>query len=492
MRFLRKRTKPYTQSDVPAMELVPGEIEPKLAQIQQYLSHTDDLKFQRLFLGGQSVVFLYMESLIKQQLVQSHILKPLLEADSTDFENIVSSIEVKQSSNVHHIGKALLDGFCVAIAEHGSTAFLMAAAESQGRSIGEPKDEQIIKGAHDGFVESLNTNLYLLRNRIKSPRLKVKYFTLGRVTNTKVAMVYVDGYVDPNLIEECERRLAAIDFDYLYSVANLDEMIEEHPFSPFPQTLQSGRPDRAVSYLMEGKINLFVDGSPLALILPITFFSFYQSSDDYNHRWITGSFFRLIRFISFILAISLPAIYIAIVTYHSEVLPIGILYSVKVSLTYVPFPPIMEAISMQLILELLKEAAIRLPSPIAQTIGIVGGLVIGTAVVEAHLVSHTMIVVIGLTAIASFATPINEFGTSLRILGFPTMIAASLFGFFGIAIMLMLIFIHLCKIESMGVPYFNPFGPFPDKQGIKDIFLRLPIWNTDPKPQSFFKRWKRT
>jgi spore germination protein KA len=249
---------------------------------------------------------------------------------------------------------------------------------------------------------------------------------------------------------------------------------------------------------LEGKINILVDGNPTVLVIPIKFFSFYQSPDDYNSRWITGSFFRFIRMISFILAISLPAIYIAIVSFHSEVLPPGILYSVKVSLTYVPFPPIVEALAMQIILELLKEASIRLPSPIAQTIGIVGGLVIGTAVVEAHLVSHTMIVVIGLTAIASFAAPLSEFGTSLRILGFPTMLAASLFGFFGISVMMMVIFIHLCKIETLGVPYFAPFGPFHGKDSMKDIFLRLPVWKTEQnaqkngsRKQSFTLRWKR-
>ncbi|MDQ0897903.1 spore germination protein [Paenibacillus sp. V4I7] len=499
MKHFKNRIQTPTETET--IQLESGDIELKIAQIGEHLSHTEDLKIHKLVFNNQSCALLYVESLVKAEFIQSNIIKPLLETNSGVVEQIVTSTEVTKSSDVLQIGKLLMNGFCMMVIENDSAAIMMLAALSQGRSIEEPKGEQIIQGSHEGFIESLSTNIYLLRNRIKSPKLKVKYFTLGNVTNTKVAMIYMDNIAAPTIVEECEKRIKTIDLDYLYSVGNINEMIEEHPFSPFPQSIQTERPDRAVSYLMEGKINILVDGSPSVLVLPITFFAFYQSPDDYNNRWTTGSFFRLIRLISFILAISLPAIYIATVSYNSEVLPIGILYSVKVSLTYVPLPPILEAIVMQIILELLKEAAIRLPSPIAQTIGIVGGLVIGTAVVEAHLVSHTMIVVIGLTAIASFVTPLNELGTSLRILGFPTMLAASLFGFFGISIVMMIIFIHLCKIETLGIPYFEPFGPYYGKEGVKDIFLRLPIWRFNKVPQnaepghskqSFFVRWKRS
>ncbi|BFT69455.1 spore germination protein [Paenibacillus sp. P36] len=484
-----------------ADELKIGDIELKITQIQEYFSCTDDLKIQKFVFNSQTYSLLYLEDLVKTELIQSNVIKPLLESNIGDIEQIFTLIDLKKSSDILQIGKYILDGFCVIVIEDEVEAIMMSVAQTQSRSIQEPKDEQIIKGSHEGFIENISTNIYLLRNRIKSPKLRVRYFTLGNVTNTKVAMVYMENRADPIIVEECEKRISAIDLDYIYSVGNIDEMIEEHPLSPFPQSMQTERPDRAVSYLMEGKINIIVDGMPSVLVLPVTFFSFFQSPDDYNGRWILGSFFRIIRFISFILAISLPAIYIAIVSYHSEVLPIGILYSIQVSLVYVPLPPILEALVMQILLELLKEAAIRLPSPIAQTIGIVGGLVIGTAVVEAHLVSNTMIVVIGLTAIASFATPLNEFGTSLRILGFPTMLAAALFGLFGISIMMMVIFIHLCKIETLGVPYFAPFGPFHGKQGLNDIFLRLPIWKGNKDSQSsesgatnksYFRRWKRT
>ncbi|WP_165822357.1 spore germination protein [Paenibacillus montanisoli] len=480
-----------------AEELAVGTIEQRISQIQTYFSNTEDLIVQKF--DNQICSIVYVESLVKHESLQAYFMTPMLESGDRALEQLVRSTTAKLT-NIYQIGKCMLEGCCVLLTENEQAAIIIRVPQSYERSIQEPKDEQVIKGPHDGFIENPVTNLYLLRKRLRNPKLKVKYFTMGKLTNTKVTMVYMDQIALPKLVAEAEKRLSSVDSDYLYSVGNINELLEEHPMSLFPQTLQTERPDRAVSYLMEGKIIIFVAGNPRALILPITFFAFYQSPDDYNTRWIIGSFYRIIRLISFVIAICLPAIYIAIVTYHSEVLPIGILYSVKVSLTYVPLPPLLEALVMQTILELLKEAAIRLPSPISQTIGIVGGLVIGTAVVEAQLVSHTMIVVIGLTAIASFATPINEFGTSLRVLGFPIMLAASAFGFFGIAIMLMLVFIHLCKIETLGIPYFAPFGPFEGKESIKDIFLRLPLWmvtrTSRDKGQggtkhSLFGRWKR-
>lgn len=407
----------------------------------------------------------------------------------------MSSAEVKRASGIDAIVQALLDGYCAILTENESEALLASAAQTEGRSITEPKDEQTIVGPHEGFVENLNTNLYLVRKRLRHPRLKVRQFTVGKLTNTKAAMLYVEGLVDPGIVAECARRISTITMDQVFSVGNIADWIDEHPLSPLPMMLRTERPDRVVAYLTEGKIAILVDGSTNVLIVPISFFAFYQSPDDYSNRWIIGTNFRLVRFISFHLAIILPAVYIAIVSFHAEILPIGIFYSIQSSLAYVPFPPLLEALVMQIVLEILKEAAIRLPSPIAQTIGIVGGLVIGTAVVEAHLVSNMMIVVIGLTAIASFASPLSDFGTALRILGFPTMMAAALFGFFGIMIMLMFIVMHLCKLETFGVPYLSPLTHY-RSQALQDTLIRAPSWKRDGKSSqgggllSLYKRWK--
>ncbi|MFD0671346.1 spore germination protein [Cohnella sp. GCM10027633] len=459
--------------------------------IRDSLSHTEDLIVRSLALGDRDCRLLYLDSVADEERIRSQLAQPLA-AGTNRFEQVVALAE--RTSVLSRIVEALLDGHYLILEERGDVAYLPSAAQTHERAIQEPKDEQTVIGPHEGFVERLNTNVNLMRNRLKSAKLKVNYFTVGTESRTKVAMLFMEGRAIPGVAEECARRIAALRTDHLGSITNLEEWIDEHPYSPFSLSLKTERPDRTASYLTEGKVVLMANGSTNALILPISFFSFYQSPDDYNSRWLAGTFYRLIRLASFMLAICLPAIYIAIVSFHSEVLPIGIFYSIKVSLTYVPFPPIMEAIVMQVILEVLKEAAIRLPSPIAQTIGIVGGLVIGTAVVEAQFVSNTMIVVIGLTAIASFVSPLNEFGTSLRILGFPIMVAAALFGFVGITLMLMMLVIHLCKLESFGVPYLSPFTHFRSRR-LEDVGTRVPFWRKIRIPGhkgrlSGGKRWK--
>ncbi|SMQ84920.1 spore germination protein KA [Bacillus sp. OV166] len=460
---------------------ISDDIDKNIMTLQEYFCHTEDLMKKELRFHNQKCVILYLESLVKKELLQSSIIEPIIEMQAGEIEKTVHAAEIKQTSMISEAGKQLLDGACMILIENNPQAYLASVGGIEGRSLQEPNNERSIKSAHDGFVESFSSNLQLLRKRIKSPRLKVKYFTIGNLSNTKVGMVYLDKLANKELIDEVERRLTSIELDQLYLTGDVEELIEDHPFSPFPQILATERPDRAVSYLTEGKITIIVDGNPRVLVVPITFFAFYQAPDDYNSRWLIGSFFRITRLFSFIIAISLPAIYIAIVSFHSEVLPIGILYSIRTSLEYVPFPPFVEALTMQIILELLKEASIRLPSPIAQTIGIVGGLVIGTAVVDAHIVSNMMIVVIGITAIASFVAPINEMGTSARLLGFPTMLAASLLGFFGIVFVLMLIFMHLSKLDSFGTPYFAPLAPF-KKEDLKDSFIRLPFWKLTTRP----------
>ncbi|WP_417897921.1 spore germination protein [Bacillus haimaensis] len=497
MKFFKKTTNQNTKEN---NNLLTKNIKDNIEQIKKHMSETEDLIIKEIIHNDQKPVLLYIEPLVNKELLHSFIIEPMLESNSEDIVRNIKSYEMKNTSDISNICNGILDGFCIILKENCNNAILAAVLGNQERSIQEPENEQNIQGPREGFVESISTNIQLLRKRVKSRYLKVKYFTIGNYTGTKVAMLYIDNLANRTIIEEVEERITSIEVDQLLSTGNLEEMIEDNPFTPFPQVLNTERPDRAVSYLMEGKINLIVDGNPTVSILPTTFFSFYQAPDDYNSRWLIGSFFRIIRVISFFITISLPAIYIAIVSFHSEVLPIGILYSIRVSLEFVPFLPLIEAFTMQIILELLKEAAIRLPSPIAQTIGIVGGLVIGTAIVEANLVSNTMIVVIGFTAIASFGTPVNQMGTSARLLGFPTMIAASVFGFFGIVFTLMIIFMHLCKLESFGTPFLSPLAPL-KIMDLKDTFFRLPIWKLITRPanarprrivqQSYSRVWKK-
>ena len=458
--------------------------------ILHYFHFTDDLMTKEMVVDHQHCTILFLDSMVNKEQLQTFVIAPLLESKTGKIDKVIEATDIQAVSSISEIGSKLLEGYCTILIEGHEVAWVVSVAETAARSIESSENERSIKSSHDGFVESIGTNLLLIRRRVKTPQLKVESFTLGRQSNTKVNIAYLANLANRDMVEEIKRRLSSIDVDQLLSSGEIEEYIEDNPYSPFPQMLHTERPDRAVSYLTEGKVLLFVDGDPRALIMPITFFAFYQSSDDYNSRWMVGTFFRCIRFLSYIISICLPAIYVAIVSYHSEVLPIGILYSVRVSLENVPFHPFIEAFTMQIVLELLKEASIRLPTPIAQTIGIVGGVVIGTAVVEASFVSNTMVVIIGLTAIASFVAPVNEMGTSARLLGFPVMVAAAVLGFFGIAIVLMLIVMHLCKLETFGMPYFSPLAPL-KKTDLKDTLVRMPAWKMVTRPTDSLPVYKK-
>jgi spore germination protein KA len=304
MRFFKKYS--FQTNTTNEDEQISSVLEKNIDKVHRYMSNTEDLMEKEMIFNNKRCTILYIDSIVKGELLQSFVIDPILEVKEGLIETVVRATEIKLSSKVSEIGSSLLNGFCIILLENIDLAYMAPVGDNVGSSIQEPVNERSIKSSHDGFVDSFNTNLHLLRKRVKSPFLKVKYFTVGKLTNTKVGMVYLDNLVNKELVKEVERRISFIEIDQLYSTGDLEGLIEDHPFSPFPHILATERPDRAVSYLTEGKINLIVDGCPRVLVVPITFFAFYQSPDDYNSRWLVGSFFRLIRVFSFITAVYRP------------------------------------------------------------------------------------------------------------------------------------------------------------------------------------------
>nr|WP_247739250.1 spore germination protein [Bacillus sp. 165] len=451
--------------------------------IQQSFISADDFTVRYLVFNNIRYGLLFLNLIVDKQKIESSIIKPLIRIKQGDIQDVIPALSMQTSSTLHQIVIELLNGSSVLLEEGCNLAYILKTELYESKAIEEPVSEKVIRGSHEGLIDNLNINLNLIRRRVKSPHLTIKYQIHGQEAYTKLAMIYVNTIANEELIAEVEKRLSSIKTDYISNSGEVEELIEDEIYSPFAQLLHTERPDRVAYNLLEGRVALIVEGDPSALIMPATFFSFYRSSDDYSNRWYIGSFFRLLRLISFIIAISLPALYIAVVSYHFEVIPIELVFAIKASLEFVPFPPLVEAMAMQLALEMLREASIRLPQPIAQTIGVVGGLVIGTAVVQANFVSNTMIIVVALTAIASFVVPIHEMGTTVRLLGFPLMIAASLFGFVGIVFGLMILLMHLCKLESFGMPYFTPFAPLRIVD-LKDTLLRVPFSKMKERPKS--------
>ncbi|MFE7061165.1 spore germination protein [Sutcliffiella sp. NPDC057660] len=457
--------------------------------LREAFVHSEDFVVDYTPYQEKDAFLIYIESITEKKIIEQEIIKPIHISNSDNVKELLPQAFIKETSSIKEISKFLLEGNSILLQRDNSLAMIFQSQLLTERNITEPGSETIIRGAHEGFVETLGTNIYLIRKRLQNPKLKIKYFSIGNDSHTKVAMIYLDHLANGKTVANLEKRLSDIDTDYILAPGHIEEYISDN-VSIFPTLLSTERPDRTVANLMDGRIAVIADNSPSALIAPVTFFSFFQSPDDYNSRWYFGSFIRFLRIMGFLITIALPATYIAIVSYHYEVLPTEIVVSIKSSLEYVPYPPLVEALAMQITLEILREASIRLPNPIAQTIGVVGGLVIGTAVVEANLVSNTMIIVVAITAISSFVVPISEMGSSIRLLGFPFMILASLFGFIGMSFFLMFVLIHLCKLESFGTPFFAPFTTLRFSE-MKDTIIRTPLPFFKSRPSDTQPRMKK-
>jgi len=482
MDLLRKLFSNYRTEKKPPIRInVYPSLEKNKEYIENQLLHASDLKWRSMKFNQSEGLIVFLESISDQQRIQREIIQPMEENREGNVEEVITSVQITKNTDLGDAIYALIQGNCLLLFEGTAEIIIVDVAAVYKRSITEPVNEGVVRGAHDGFIEHLMTNLYLVRKRIENPNMAVRYYQIGKATNTKLALLYMQDLANPDLIQEVDRRIGSIAIDTTISPGFIAELIEDNPYSLFPQILYTERPDRAAAHLMEGRVVILSDGNPSALILPVTFFAFYQSPDDYHGRWIVGSFVRLIRLVSFIIASLIPALYIAVIGFHPEILPENLIYSVKSSIDRVPFPPIVEALLMQITLEVLREAGVRLPSRVGQTIGIVGGLVIGESVVRAGLISYPMVIVVALTAISSFVAPSNEISTATRILGFPLTILAAMFGLIGITFGLLFILIHLCKLECFGTPYFAPVMPLRMKD-LKDAVLRFPIWSLNQRP----------
>ncbi|MBH8605389.1 spore germination protein [Thermoactinomyces sp. CICC 10522] len=457
-------------------------LEDNIRYIKEAVYNTDDLKEREVDFCNRKAILLYMEPMCSHQKLYDYLIDPIQRTIKEDLEEVILSPELEIAEDLNHAIFKLLDGSCVILLEREKRIYIANVPNTDKRGIEEPDNERVVRGPHYGYVEDLSTNLRLLRKQIQNPNLVIRYYKLGKITRNKIAVAYMHNLANPELVDKVDQRLRSISSDTILSPGFLQEYIEDHPFSPFPQVLNTERPDRTMAALMEGKVAIFSEADPTALIVPVTLFTFYQTPDDYHSRWIVGSFVRLIRLSAFLISFILPAAYIAIVSYHPEVLPVDLAYNIQGTLQNIPFPPLLEALLMELTVELIREAGIRLPSPVGQTIGIVGGLVIGDAVVHAGYVSYTMVLVVAVTAISSFLVPSNDMSTSIRVLRFPLMFVASVFGAIGILFGVMFLLIHLAKLDSFGTPYMAPAMPF-RLRDMKDTFVRLPIWKFNERPQ---------
>ncbi|MGR6898215.1 spore germination protein [Rummeliibacillus sp. BSL5] len=438
------------------------------------------------FPKDQYAILCYYSSMANKKDVQNivNLLKVQTTLDEKEWDATTSS--QKESYNLEKLVEYVCQGFTVLLLLNSQEMVRFTIPDLPHRSPDEPTNEAIIRGSHEGFVEDMDVNLGLIRKRMRVPDLIVKKVTVGTENKADVYYFYLARFANQDNLTELERKLNLMKdkIDGLYTSGQANDFIEDSPLSPFPQILNTERPDRVFANLSEGKIIIMSDFSPNAFIAPVTLFSFYQSPDDFNSRVIVGSFYRMVRVFSFLAAIFLPAFYIAVVSFHYEVLPIELSKKLKLDISEIPYRPIFEALIVEVIIELIREASVRLPVALVQTIGIVGGLVVGDVIINAGLVSNMVVIVVALTAISSYVVPSVELNTSIRVLRFPFMFAASILGFFGILIGALALVVHLCNLNSLKSPYLYPIVPF-DPKKVKQILFRGKHTKSSPQPSSF-------
>jgi spore germination protein KA len=433
-------------------------------------------------------LIIYVEGLIDTATLDSIIQKPHLFQDKLQ-GNLAEEIKkeatviasTKSSASTDDIIKAILKGNVAILIDGEPNALVVEIPYFEKRAIQEPTSEVTLRGPREGFIETLRVNTGLVRRRIQSPRLKLESIIIGELSQTIVSIAYIEGIAEESVIDEVRKRLGQIKIDAILGSGYIEEFIEDSPFSPFPQVQNTERPDVTAAALLEGKVAIMEDGSPYTLIVPMTFWVSLQSADDYYERFFYSTAIRWIRYILLLISLLLPSTYVAIISYHPQLMPTNLLLSIAVAREPSPFPAVIEAFIMEFTFEALREAGVRLPRAAGSAVSIVGALVIGQAAVQAGIVSAPMVIVVAATGIASFTIPRYNFGTSFRLLRFPLLILSGMLGFFGIAFGILCILIHLVNLNSYGVPYFSPIAPRYNSD-LKDVLVRAPRWAMRKRP----------
>ncbi len=480
-----------------------SSLDENLDTVEKIFGKSIDLNLRRLTIGKKRVKCALVEM---AGLSDTRAIEQILYAIQVDLVQLYPTSEKSNQELFEILAQSVLNNKETIISEKfseilnnltmGSTAIFFEGVprailcETKGfplRSIQEPEAEISIRGPRDGFIENIFTNTSLLRQKIRVPHLWFEKMTIGSLSKTDIAIAYIKGLASEELVEEIKERLKKIDIDTVLESGYIEEYIKDQPWTIFPLMERTERPDKVAACLVEGKVAILTNGTPFALILPTTYNMFLQAPDDYYESFPIGSFVRALRHTSFVMSILLPGVYIAIINFHQEILPASLLMRISSSRAGVPFPVIVESLIMEGLFEILREAGLRLPRAIGQAISIVGALVLGEAAIQAGLVSPPMVIIVALTAIASFTAPSYPLAATARILRFSFIIIGGTFGLFGIQFGSLILLTHLCSLRSFGQPYFQPFGPLVWRD-LKDSVIRLFIWKQTERPKLIAER----
>nr|WP_163183847.1 spore germination protein [Neobacillus sedimentimangrovi] len=478
----------------PENQVILRNIDENIFRIKGELGNSSDLVFRDFKLGSLRGTAIYIDGLADNQMISDFFLESISDSKVDSNQNLFEVLmrktiglgNIQTITNWNEVFDSFLSGNTLFFLDGYNRAIDVETKGWEKRAITEPTTQLSIRGPRDSFTETIRTNTALIRRRIKSPNLWLEPMKIGTVTQTDIGIMYIKGIANEKIVKEVKERLKRIDIDSVLSSGYIEQLIEDQTWTNFPTTYHSERPDIVVSQLLEGRVAILVDGSPFVVTVPALFIQFFQSPDDYYSRFDISTAIRLLRILSFFISFIGPSLYIAATTFHQEMIPTTLLIAIAAQREAVPFPAFVEAFIMEVTFEILREAGLRLPRAVGQAVSIVGALVIGQAAVQAGFVSPVMVIVVSITAIANFSTPVFSMAISARLLRFILMILASILGFYGLLLGVTFIMIHLCSLRSFGIPYMMPLAPF-SLRGQQDVFIRFPIWAMKNRPKFISK-----
>lgn len=472
-------------------------LEENLAMLKEIIGESSDTIFRRFQAPGKvAMALIFIEGLanpakiqlviqsLSLELLQSNVPLPRRATDYTPdtLKKIVPVGNLKTVKTFSEVTDGVFLGDTVLLIDGRNWATVLDTKQWETRPMTEPETETVIRGPRDGFVENIRINTSLIRRRIKTPELRFDNLSIGKLTKTQVSIAYIQGLAKENLVAEVRSRLKKIEIDGVLESGYLEEFIEDAPFTLLPLILRTERTDRVCAAILEGRVALITDTTPFVLIAPTSINDMLIAPDDYYEKPPLGSALRVLRLISFLLALLLPGIYVAIINFHMELLPTSLLLSITATREGVPFPVVVEVLVMEALFEVLREAGVRLPRVIGPAISIVGALILGDAAIRAGIVSPAVVIIVALTAIASFTVPVFSLGIAGRLLRFAFVGLGATFGLFGIQFGLLLMIVHICSLRSFGMPITVPYSPL-IIQDLKDSFVRWWWWGMEKRPK---------
>lgn len=463
-----------------------------ISNITKQLGYQDDLVTRNFIIGEKGYLeaaIIYINGLVNKDTIDRDILNPLMlhvNEDLVNMENVEYYIYKKYIAVSNTYMEISIDkvidnikrGKTVLLIQDSCKFIIIDTTGGVYRAVTEPINDISLRGPREGFVENLETNISILRRKIKDKNLSTEKFTLGRRSQTDLVIMYIDDVVDKEFLKKIKNKIKTIDLDSVSSNSIIEQCIEEHPYSIFPQTSGSERPDIIEAALMEGRIAFLLSGTPYITTYPAVFLEFFQTPEDYYGRIMETFLIRTLRFIAVFLVTSLSAIYITFIKFNAELLPINYVKSLIQARGGIALTPFMSLLIMKITVELLREGGMRLPSKISQTLSVVGGIIIGDTVIQARIISSTTLLVVGICTVASFAISNYQMSIAIRLLDLPMLILSNWLGVLGLIIGWFFILAYLCSLENFEVPYFSF-----NKSDMKDTFIRAPIWKMNKRPE---------